>query len=118
MIIRPADEQGDVMPVLSRADMLQGAEAVAALARDRLELLSGEWWEDPTRGNALPDMLKESRLTEADGPALAAYLTSYIRQTPGVQEIRNAGFSAEGRRFSFTCTVETAEGDAEIRYSV
>ena len=37
VIIRPADEQGDVMPVLSRADMLQGAEAVAALARERIE---------------------------------------------------------------------------------
>ena len=118
MIIRPADEQGDVMPVLSRADMLQGAEAVAALVRDRLEMLSGEWWEDPARGNALPDMLKESRLTEADGPALAAYLTSYIRQTSGVRDVRNAAFSAEGRQFRFTCTVGTADGDAEIRYSV
>lgn len=118
MIIRPAHEQGDVMPILSRADMLQGAEAVAALARDRLELLSGEWWEDPARGNALPDMLRETRLTEADGPALAAYLTSYIRQTSGVREIREVSFSVEGRQLSYACVIDTDDGEAQIDYSI
>ena len=118
MIIRPADEQGDVMPVLSRADMLQGAEAVAALAWDRLELLSGEWWENSAWGNGIPDMLRETRLTEADGPALAAYLTSYIRQTPGVQEIREVSFSPEGRQLSYACVIDTADGSARIDYSI
>ena len=116
MIIRPADEQGDVMPVLSRADMLQGAEATAALVRDRLELLSGEWWEDPARGNATIDMLRESRFTEADGQALAAYLTGYIRRTPGVREVREAAFSAEGRQFSFSCAVETGDGTTQVAF--
>ena len=118
MIIRPADEQGDVLPVLSRADMLRGAEAVALLVRERLELLSGEWWENPAWGNAILETLKENRCTEADQQALAAYITSYIRQTPDVRDVRDVAFSVEGRRFRFTCTVGTADGDAEIRYNM
>ena len=84
MRLRPVDETGDILPVLSPADLIPGAPAVARLVRDRLELLSGDWWENPARGNGILEMLKESRLTEADTQALANYITSYIRQTPGV----------------------------------
>ena len=118
MILRPVDADGDILPVLSSGDLLRGASAAGALVRDRLELTAGDWWENPALGNAATDMLKGSRLTEADGRALAAYLVGYIRRMPGVQEVRDAGFSAEGGRFRFTCTVGTAEGDAEIRYGV
>ena len=116
MIMRPVDEQGDVLPVLSSGEALKGAEAVAALVRARLELTAGEWWEDPARGNATIDMLRESRFTEADGQALAAYLTGYIRRTPGVREVREAAFSAEGRQFSFSCAVETGDGTTQVAF--
>ena len=118
MIYRPADGSGDILPVLSSASLLRGAPAVARLVRDRLDLLSGEWWENPAWGNGILDLLRESRLTEANTRALANYLTSYIRETPGVQDVRDAAFSADGRRFSFSCTVETADGTAEIGYAV
>ena len=51
MILRPVDENGDILPVLSSADLIRGAPATARLVKDRLELLSGDWWENLTWGN-------------------------------------------------------------------
>ena len=116
MIIRPVDENGDILPVLISASLLRGAGAVARLVKDRLELLSGDWWENPAWGNAVVDMLRDSRMTEADTRALANYLTSYIRQTDGVLEVEDVVFSVEGKQFSYSCRVDTEEGSAEINY--
>ncbi len=118
MILRPVDSNGDILPVLVSASLLKGVNAVARLVKDRLELLSGDWWENPAWGNEILEMLKESRLTEADTQALANYITSYIRQIPGVLEVEDAAISVEGRRFSFSCRVDTEDGSAEIDYSI
>ena len=118
MIMRPVDENSDVLPILSSLDSVKGAQAVALLVRDRLDLLAGEWWENPKKGNSILEMLQDSRLTEADQQALATYLSSYIRETDGVQEVRDVAFSIQGRRFSFSCTVETDNGSATINYEL
>ena len=118
MVLRPVDETGDILPVLSSGDLLREAPAAAGLVRDRLNLLSGEWWENPAWGNGILDMLRETRFTEADQQALATYLSSYIRQTPGVQEIRDVTFSMEGRQLCYSCVVDTADGSAQIDYSM
>ena len=118
MIHRPVDASGDILPVLSAADLLRGGQAVAQLVRERLELLAGDWWENPAWGNEVLEMLQESRLTEADQQALASYLSSYILETPGVQKVEDVAFSAEGRRFSYRCTVLTEDSSAEINYEL
>ena len=118
MRLRPVDENGDILPVLSSGSVLKGPEAVARLVKDRLELLTGDWWENPAWGNPVIDMLKESRLTEADTQALANYITSYIRQTDGVLEVEDVVFSMEGKTFSYSCLVDTEDGSAEIDYSI
>ena len=118
MILRPVDQNGDILPVLVSASLLKGAGAVARLVKDRLDLLAGDWWENPAWGNEVLEMMRSSRLTEADTQALANYLTSYIRQTPGVLEVEDAAISVEGRRFSFSCRVDTEEGDARIDYTL
>ena len=51
MILRPVDNNGDILPVLSSADLLRDVLAVARLVKDRLEMLSGDWWENLTWGN-------------------------------------------------------------------
>ena len=118
MILRPVDSSGDILPVLSSAELLRDAPAVARLVRDRLDLLSGEWWENPARGNAILDMLRESRFTEADRQVLASYITSYIRETPGVQDVDDVTFSVEnGRQFTYSCIVVTGSGSEEIIYT-
>ena len=60
--------------------------------------------------------MRSSRLTEADTRALANYLTSYIRQTPGVLGVEDVVFSVEGKQFAYSCRVDTEEGDARIDY--
>ena len=118
MRLRPVDENGDILPVLSSGSMLKGPEAVARLVKDRLELLAGDWWENSAWGNEIINMLQESRLTEADTQALVSYLSSYIRETPGVLDVRDAVGSVNGKQFSFSCTVDTEYGEAEIDYSI
>ncbi len=118
MICRPVDENGDILPVLSLSALLQGVPAAAQLIRDRLARHTGDWWENPAWGNEIQEMLQESRLTEADGQGLAVYLASYIRETPGVQDVRDVNFSAEGRRFHFACVAETGSGTVAVDYSL
>ena len=116
MIHRPADEAGDILPVLSLSCLLRGSRAVAQLVRERLSLYTGEWWENPAWGNEILEMLEESRLTGADRQSLAAYLSSYILETPGAGEIRDAAFSAENEKFRFRCVLDTESGTESISY--
>ena len=118
MILRPIDENDDVLPVLGPMELLRGAPAVARLVEDRLNLFAGEWWENPARGNEVIAMMKDSRLTEADAQALATYLTSYIRETPGVEEVQEISFSVASRAFSYSCWVLTEDGSATVQYSI
>ena len=118
MKLRPVDDSGDILPVERNGDLVSGAEAVALLVRDRLELLSGDWWENPARGNGILEMLRVSRLTDADRQALATYLTSYIRGTGGVDEVSDVQFSAAGRVFDYRCTVHSAGDTAVVNYSL
>ena len=118
MILRPVDDTGDILPVLSSSVLLSGARAVARLVEDRLNLYAGDWWENSTWGNRIIEMLRESRLTEAGAQAMATYLTSYIRKTDGVEDVREVRFAVEGRRFSYSCLVITVDGPAEFHYSI
>ena len=118
MVIRPSDASGDMLPVLSSADLLRGAPAVARLVRCRLELLAGDWWENPALGNEVLEMLRESRLTEADTRALVSYLSSYIRETPGVRDVRDVQFSVSGRQFRYACIAGTDAGAVDIQYEL
>ena len=116
MLCRPVDSSGDILPVLSASDLLTGVRAETELVRNRLKLLTGEWWENPDWGNGILEMLKESRLTEADQQVLANYISGYIRKTPGVLDVREGKVSVEGRRFRYSCEIVTEDGAAEISF--
>ena len=92
---RPADASGDILPVLSAADLLTGIRAETQLIRDRLNLLTGDWWENPEWGNGVLELLRESRLTV---------------------DVREVKCSFEGGQFRYECTVETGAGTARISY--
>ena len=117
MLLRPVDASGDILPVLSVSVLLTGAEAVTALVRDRLNLLAGEWWENPSHGCAVVDMLRQGRVTEADKTALASYITSYILATPGVVSVEDVSVSVSGREFSYSCVVIAEGGSGTVFYS-
>ena len=116
MFIRPVDDSGDILPVLSASDLLTGVRAESELVRNRLRLLTGEWWENPAWGNGILEMLKESRLTEADQQVLANYISGFIRKTPGVLDVREVKVSVEGRQFRYSCEIVTENGMAGISY--
>ena len=116
MICRPLDASGDILPVLSASDLLTGTRAETELVRNRLRLLTGEWWENPAWGNGILEMLKESRLTEADQQVLANYISGYIRKTPGVLDVREGKVSVEGRQSRYSCEIVTADGTAQASY--
>ena len=118
MVLRPVDPSGDILPVLNGNARLSGAEAVARLAEYRLDLYTGDWWENPSRGNEILELLRESRLTEADGQALASAVAAYIRETPGVTEVRDLQCAVTDKRFVFSCTVDTEYGPAAVQYEL
>ena len=118
MKMRPVDPDGDVLPVLHTGGMFSGALAVASLVESRLELYAGDWWENPARGNEILRMLQEGRLTRADAQAMSTYLTEYVRETPGVQDVTDVRFLVDGHRFGWSCTVLTEYGSANINYEI
>ena len=118
MRLRPTDDTGDILPVRNTAALLTGAEAAAELVRCRLNLLPGEWWENPDHGCAVFRMLREERLTAADKTALAAYLTEYIRTTPGVRTVDRVSAAVTGRQFTFSCEIRTDDGTADVSFSL
>ena len=118
MILRPVDPSGDILPVLSSADLLRDTEAVAQLVRYRLALPAGDWWENPAWGNEILERLRESRLTEADRQALSSYLSSYIRETPGVREVGEVTVTLDEKQFRFSCVVQTESGTVGIGYEI
>ncbi len=117
MKLRPVDASGDILPVLSAGMMVSGPQAVALLVEDRLNLLTGEWWENRGIGFSVLERLRDSRLTEADASALASMITAYIRETPEVLNVEDVVFTVSGRQFSYTCTVRTTEGTASVSYT-
>ena len=118
MKLRPVDQNGDVLPVLHASDLFFGSLAVAKLVEDRLNLFSGDWWENPAWGNEILRMLQEGRLAEADAQSLSTYLAGYVRSTSGVKEVQDEKWSLEGGRFSWGCTVITEYGKGEVEYEV
>ena len=116
MICRPVDASGDILPVLASSGPLTGIRAEAELVTNRLRLLTGEWWENPSWGNGILEMLKETRFTEADQQVLANYISAYIRKTPGVLDVREVKVSAENGLFRYCCEISTENGTAGIEY--
>ncbi len=116
MLLRPVDSSGDILPVLSSSVLVSGSLAVTQLVRDRLNLLSGEWWENPAWGCEVFNMIRDRRVTEQDASALYSYLCSYISATRGVRSVDDVKTAVSGRRFTFSCRVLTEDGSGDIDY--
>ena len=117
MLLRPVDASGDALPVRSASDLLSGPTAVAQLARHRLRLLAGDWWEDPALGCEVLELLRENRFTEQAREELASYLTSYLSETPGVLDVTEVSAEASGRTLRYACTLVTEDGAEPLEVS-
>ena len=118
MILRPADTNGDILPVLSRKELLSGPAATARLAEYRLTTYTGEWWENPEKGFPLLARMQEGRLPVEDPESLGNLITAYIRETPGIREVEDVQFSVSGRQFIYSCLVRTEEGRSSVSFSL
>ena len=113
MRVRPVDADGDMMPITDSSQMLEGASAVAQIARDRLLFYQGEWWEDETLGIKLPEFLIEgTRHNEAS--MLAKYISSYLSETPGATGLSGAIYDFGKRHFAYRAVLKTEEGSARL----
>ena len=118
MLLRPVDASGDILPVLSTSVLVSDPESVVLLVQDRLNLLVGEWWENPAWGCEIFDMIRSGRITESDVSSLASYLSSYVAATSGVQSVKDVHTAVSGRRFTYSCCVLTQHGSRSLDYQV
>ncbi len=114
MNLRPVDSGGDILPVFSVSELTSGAEAVGRMIEYRLNLLTGDWWENPALGCPVLEWIRNGRRTEYEHQELANLLTEFIRETPGVTEIGEVRTEIRDRRLSFSCTLRTAYGETGI----
>ena len=118
MLLRPVDGNGDILPVAAASDMLSGPAAMGQLARNRLRLLKGDWWESPDEGFRMLELLREDRITERNVDQLSSYLSSFLLETPGVVAVDDVEAEMFGRQFSFACRLIGEEGSEHLTWSV
>ena len=105
MLLRPVDASGDILPVLSSSILASGSPVVVQLVRDRLNLLSGEWWEKPAWGF---DVLEMTAMGESD------HRMAYMVEAEDIATSPDPDYAATGS-IAFTAEmtgfwVKTADG--------
>ncbi len=116
--VRPlSDPNGDMIPVTSLRQMLEGPEAVAQIIAMKIGLNRGEWWEDENIGFQIPDFLA-STARQSDLNMLAKYISAYIIGCEGVTGINNVDIGYYDHRMTFSCQVITSEGSQEVEVSL
>ena len=116
MISRNVDDSGDILPVVSQGDLATGTEAAAIGLADHLQMFTGEWWENPERGNQIFDLVAGERVTEKQIPALCSYLSSYVMSFPEVVQVSDVQGTVMNGVFSYSATAWMASGE-EVRVS-
>ncbi len=116
MMIRPVDEQGDILTVLSRSDLMTGVEAVGRLAEAALKLQQGEWWEDALAGSPVLDILRDDTFGEEKAQELEREIPRYLRELPGVASVEDTAVVREGGQLVFRCRLLTDSGE-EVQVS-
>lgn len=118
MVTRPLDSDGDVLPVLTSTVLSRGKSSAAQVIKYYLDLMGGEWWENPSHGNQVLIMLKSKRYTTANADELSDYLTSYVRKMSAVESVDNVNYSIEGSQFQWSCTVGVSDELINMAYSL
>lgn len=106
MLVRPVDENGDMMPISYASQMLEGGDAVGQVARQRLELYYGEWWEDETAGFRIPQFLATG-VRKENLELMEKYISSYVKRTEGVESISDTSVIYYNRELTYTGIIHT-----------
>ena len=111
MTSRKVDDSGDILPVVSPEDLARGTEAGAIGLADHLRMFTGEWWENPERGNGIFDLIAGERVTEKQVPALCSYLSSYVMNFPEVEQVTDVQGAVTNGVFSYSATARMLSGE-------
>ena len=111
MTSRNVDDSGDILPVTSAGDLASGSDAVAIGLADHLRMFTGEWWENPERGNQIFDLVAGERVTEKQIPALCSYLSSYVMSFPEVEEVTDVQGRVMNGVLSYSATALMVSGE-------
>jgi len=117
MIVRPVNENGDMMPISYLSEMLTGAKAVAQVVKQRLLFYFGEWWEDEELGFRIPQFLADGVRVE-NMQMLEKYISSYIAGTEGVGSVEDAQIEVEGRELVYSCVISVGEEVEEVEVTL
>jgi len=118
VLIRPVDTSGDILPVSSVSSLLSGPTAMGQLARNRLRLLKGDWWETPEEGFQALELIRNDRITENNVDQLSAYISSFLLETPGVIAVEEVDAEMTGRTFSYACRLIGEDGSENLSWSL
>lgn len=108
MIVRPTDQNGDMIPIAYASQMLTKAEAVAQVVKQRLLFYFGEWWEDESAGFRLPQFLADG-IRRENWEMLAKYVSSYVAGTEGVAGVSGTSVTLDGRKMVYSCVIHVGE---------
>lgn len=110
---RPLSEDGDMTMGLFP---LTGLDAMNQALLTRLKLYDGEWWEEEDIEDALPMMTRMlgGPLTEENMAYLELMIVDRVRNTVGVTDVTDISSERIGRRYLFTCSVDTVYGETEV----
>lgn len=111
MVVRPLDDNGDILPVSSMKDLAYDSDATCIALMTRVRLYRGDWWEDSDVGFNVADMLIEGVRTEADIADFEREIESYLADTPGVSQIYNVNVSKKGEIISVDFDIDTVYDD-------
>ncbi len=113
MIVRPTDQNGDMVPIAYASQMISGAKAVAQVVKQRLSLYFGEWWEDESIGFRLPQFLADG-VRQENIEMLVKYISSYVAATDGVTSVDGTSIVMDGRRMFYSCVVHVGEETEQL----
>ena len=114
MRTRPTTASGDMLPVTALSSLRTGPEALSSALTDFLHFYLGDWWETPSRGNPVLNLLSENRYTAQDAQVIGSALTAYLESFPPVASVSDVQTSFSGRQLNFSCTVHTLEGEETV----
>jgi len=100
----------------AKNDFLTGVEAVAQAIGTKLNLFTGEWWENQLEGLPLYTDILGQMIGDADIPVITNIYLERILETPNTTEILSydPSFDFETREYSLSAKVNTAFGTTTI----
>lgn len=104
----------------NKLDYIDGAESIAQQVKTKILLFYGEWWENIAIGIPMFQSIIGQVNNENAKQSAALLIEKRIREVEGVTSVSNLVVEIDSitRKLSFSCIVETSEGQVEIEVNI